>query len=51
MPQALKSKGISVLSFQELIDQGKSKPAAPVPPRPEDYCTIMYTSGTTGNIT
>lgn len=28
---------------------GEEKPAEPVPPKPEDLCTIMYTSGTTGD--
>jgi hypothetical protein len=37
-----------VLSWPEAIESGKAVPAAPVPPKPDDYCTIMYTSGTTG---
>jgi long-subunit acyl-CoA synthetase (AMP-forming) len=28
--------------------QGKDKPAQPCPPQPNDTCTIMYTSGTSG---
>jgi long-chain acyl-CoA synthetase len=28
--------------------QGKDKPAKPCPPQPHDTCTIMYTSGTSG---
>lgn len=46
--QVLKSHGIAVQSFSELLSAGQAKPAEPVPPKPEDYCTIMYTSGTTG---
>jgi long-chain acyl-CoA synthetase len=37
-----------VVSFDELMAKGKAAPAEPVPPKPEDLCTIMYTSGTTG---
>lgn len=32
--------------WQEL---GRKKPKEPVPPKPSDLCTIMYTSGTTGS--
>ncbi len=46
--QAIKAKGLSVTSFVDLESQGAAAPAAPVPPKPEDLCTIMYTSGTTG---
>ena len=28
---------------------GKGTPGPPVPPSPGDLCTIMYTSGTTGD--
>lgn len=28
--------------------QGKENPAQPCPPKPNDTCTIMYTSGTSG---
>lgn len=47
--EALKALGITVTSFDELLAAGEAKPAAPVPPKPDDYCTIMYTSGTTGD--
>ncbi|EFJ51208.1 hypothetical protein VOLCADRAFT_73402 [Volvox carteri f. nagariensis] len=40
--------GYKVLSFSELLALGAEKPAEPVPPKPEELCTIMYTSGTTG---
>ena len=46
--QAIKGKGLVVESFDELQKQGAATPAAAVPPKPDDYCTIMYTSGTTG---
>jgi len=47
--QAIKGKGLVVESFDELQKQGAATPAAAVPPKPDDYCTIMYTSGTTGD--
>ncbi|WIA33081.1 hypothetical protein OEZ86_006237 [Tetradesmus obliquus] len=37
-----------LLSFAELQQLGRSKLAAPEPPKPSDLSTIMYTSGTTG---
>ena len=46
--QAVKDKGYSLFSFDELKKLGAAKPVEPVPPSPEDLCTIMYTSGTTG---
>ena len=38
-----------VLSFAELMQKGEAAPAEPVPPQTSDLCTIMYTSGTTGD--
>jgi acyl-coenzyme A synthetase/AMP-(fatty) acid ligase len=46
--QAVKDKGYSLFSFDELKKLGAAKPVEPVPPSPEDLCTIMFTSGTTG---
>lgn len=48
--QKLKSKfeGIRILSYQELEKAGEEKPVEPVPPKPEDLCCVMYTSGSTG---
>jgi long-chain acyl-CoA synthetase len=46
--QAIQARGIAVTSYEDLMQQGAAKPAAAVPPKPEEYCTIMYTSGTTG---
>lgn len=43
--QATKELGYELFSFEELIQMGKDKPAEPIPPKPEDLCTIMYTSG------
>jgi long-subunit acyl-CoA synthetase (AMP-forming) len=47
--QAIKAKGLTVESFDEMQKQGAANPAPAVPPQADDYCTIMYTSGTTGN--
>eukprot|EP00878_Enallax_costatus_P014704 GHUV01015380.1.p1 GENE.GHUV01015380.1~~GHUV01015380.1.p1 ORF type:complete len:524 (+),score=162.60 GHUV01015380.1:1230-2801(+) len=46
--QALKSLDIPVHSFDEVTAAGQASPVDAVPPQPEDTCTIMYTSGTTG---
>ncbi len=43
--------GIRLITFSELEELGRSGDVAglaPVPPKPEDLCTICYTSGTTG---
>lgn len=37
----LKKMGMTAMSWQEALDAGAAKPADPVPPKPEDYCTIM----------
>lgn len=40
---------IKVYAYEEFLALGKTHPAPPVPPAAEDFCTIMYTSGTTGD--
>jgi long-chain acyl-CoA synthetase len=40
--------GIEVYTFDEFLQLGKDKPAAPNPPQPQDLACIMYTSGSTG---
>lgn len=40
--QSVKALGIKVVSFDELRDMGKAKPAEAVPPSPDDFSTIMY---------
>ncbi|WIA35224.1 hypothetical protein OEZ86_003686 [Tetradesmus obliquus] len=47
--QVLTAAGVSVMSFEALAQAGAAKPVAAVAPKPDDYCTIMYTSGTTGD--
>jgi long-chain acyl-CoA synthetase len=39
---------LTVLSLDELKTLGQENPVDPVPPKPEDLCCIMYTSGSTG---
>eukprot|EP00882_Tetradesmus_deserticola_P024140 GHRQ01026369.1.p1 GENE.GHRQ01026369.1~~GHRQ01026369.1.p1 ORF type:complete len:303 (+),score=103.57 GHRQ01026369.1:204-1112(+) len=47
--QVLTSAGVNVMSYDALAKAGAAKPVGAVPPQPDDYCTIMYTSGTTGD--
>ena len=39
---------LSIQSFDDLVKNGEANPVDPVPPKPEDLCCIMYTSGSTG---
>ncbi|KAK5118513.1 hypothetical protein LTR62_003028 [Meristemomyces frigidus] len=39
---------LSVQSFSELVKSGEENMVDPTPPKPEDLCCIMYTSGSTG---
>ncbi|KAI9203595.1 uncharacterized protein BJ171DRAFT_137214 [Polychytrium aggregatum] len=41
-------KGITLVSFKDVEDLGKAHPLSVRPPKPDDICSIMYTSGTTG---
>lgn len=45
---AIKGMGLAVYSFDEFLALGKAHPAEARGAKPEDLCTIMYTSGTTG---
>jgi long-chain acyl-CoA synthetase len=45
----VKKIGPAVYSFDEFLAHGKANPCDARPPSPEDLCTIMYTSGTTGD--
>ncbi|KAG0497966.1 hypothetical protein HPP92_002657 [Vanilla planifolia] len=40
--------GIKAYSWHDFIKMGKEYSSEPLPPRPLDICTIMYTSGTSG---
>jgi len=39
---------LTILSFDEMQKLGEENLVDPVPPKPEDLCCIMYTSGSTG---
>ena len=41
--------GLRVMSFEELLESGAKSPDVSHPPQASDICTIMYTSGTTGD--
>ncbi|OMH85779.1 Fatty acyl-CoA synthetase A [Zancudomyces culisetae] len=43
------SKNIELYSFDEVEQIGVKNPIPHCPPKPDDYYTILYTSGTTGN--
>jgi len=47
--KAVTDLGIALISFGDLLAEGASKPVPHVECNPEDMCTIMYTSGTTGD--
>ena len=47
--QEIEEAGTKVLSWDQALEMGRAQPAAAIPPQPSDLCTIMYTSGTTGN--
>mmetsp|Transcript_4297 Transcript_4297/g.7149 ORF Transcript_4297/g.7149 Transcript_4297/m.7149 type:complete len:735 (+) Transcript_4297:70-2274(+) len=41
--------GPKILSFDEVIELGKSKPHEPTKPKPASIAVLMYTSGSTGD--
>ncbi|KAJ2781166.1 medium-chain fatty acid-CoA ligase faa2 [Coemansia javaensis] len=41
--------GVALLDVDEVAAMGRAAPRAARPPRPDDLCTICYTSGTTGD--
>ncbi|KAK9825324.1 hypothetical protein WJX74_009471 [Apatococcus lobatus] len=47
--QELKGLGIRAHSWDDFIAVGQDVSGPACPPKPDDICTIMYTSGTTGN--
>lgn len=40
--------GLTILSFEEVVERGQNNPVPAVPPRPDTMAVIMYTSGSTG---
>lgn len=47
--QAIAAKGMKAISFEHFLADGEKSPAQPDPPAASDICTVMYTSGTTGD--
>lgn len=47
--QRARNRGVEILRFQNVENQGAQNDVLEVPPKPSDLCTICYTSGTTGN--
>ncbi len=47
--QACREARITTHTWAAFLALGAAKPAEPSPPAPSDLCTIMYTSGTTGD--
>ncbi|KAI8631330.1 acetyl-CoA synthetase-like protein [Xylariaceae sp. FL1651] len=39
---------LTILSYSDLVALGAENPIPPVPPKPNDLCCIMYTSGSSG---
>lgn len=39
---------LTISSFDELLKMGEENQVEPVPPKADDLCCIMYTSGSTG---
>lgn len=48
VPESDALEGKTVVTFDEALTKGAATPCEPVPPKADDLCTIMYTSGTTG---
>ncbi len=46
---AAKEAGLTLIGLQNLFETGRANPSPPTPPSPDDICTVMFTSGTTGN--
>ncbi|KAL4436674.1 hypothetical protein ABPG75_003813 [Micractinium tetrahymenae] len=46
--EEIRGLGPAVHSFDDFAALGREHPAPPAPPKIDDVCTIMYTSGTTG---
>ncbi|OAY70857.1 Long chain acyl-CoA synthetase 1, partial [Ananas comosus] len=47
--EAASKIGLQIYSWNDFLRIGKENLCEPLPPRPLDICTIMYTSGTSGN--
>lgn len=47
--KTIQELGIRVLPWSAFVEAGQQAPLPASPPKPDEYCTIMYTSGTTGD--
>ncbi|GLV39486.1 uncharacterized protein CBL_09627 [Carabus blaptoides fortunei] len=47
--QRARNRGVDILKFFDVENEGAQNDVQEVPPKPTDLCTICYTSGTTGN--
>lgn len=47
--EAARSDNVDLVSFQDMLNTGVDNLQKPMPPSPEDTCTVCYTSGTTGD--
>lgn len=41
--------GLTLHNWNDFLEIGRKAPTKPIPPKASDICTIMYTSGTTGD--
>lgn len=48
LQEAADAANVTLYTYDEFVKLGQDKPAEAVPPKADDMCTIMYTSGTTG---
>ncbi|KAJ1723807.1 medium-chain fatty acid-CoA ligase faa2 [Coemansia erecta] len=42
------SLGLVLTDVDQVIEMGRAKPTDPTPPKPTDYCMLLFSSGTTG---
>lgn len=49
LQEAAEKSGVPLVTFDNMLDFGKSNPTEPTPGDTDSLCTIMYTSGTTGD--
>lgn len=47
--QRAKNRGVEIFTFDEVEKLGAAKMYPEQPPKPEDLCTVCFTSGTTGH--
>lgn len=46
--QEAEKKNLTLITLDQLRENGRNNPIDPVPPKPSDTAVIMYTSGSTG---